>query len=90
MRIKSNKWVDGRQLDTWPVAEHIGWSVVTAGTIDLDLEDRTPSYNSGRTRILPKGFPMVLKDIRDGMAYGYNEHEGVIRVPAELLQPWSK
>lgn len=91
MRIRENKWLDGKQLDKWPVPEeHIGWAVATAGPVDLDLEDRTPSFNDGPTRRLPTGFPMILKDITGGYAYGYNEHEGVIRLPPELLRPWSK
>lgn len=91
MRIKDNRWLDGKQFDKWPhIEDHIGWTVVTAGPIDLTLEAETPSFNSGPTKILPPDFPMILKDIRDGMAYGYHHEEGVIRVPVELLKPWSK
>lgn len=91
MRIKENKWRDGKQLDKWPqLEEHIGWSVETAGFVNLDLEESSTSYNNGKARLLPPRFPMILKDIRDGMAYGYNHIEGVIRIPVELLRPCSK
>lgn len=91
MRIKDNRWVDGKQQDLWPDSvDHINWTVATAGPVNLDLEDRTVMFNAGRTRILPTGFPMVLKTIKEGMAYCYSDHEGVIRVPAELLVPVGK
>lgn len=91
MRIKSNRWLDGRQQDLWPDRiDHINWVVQTAGPVNLDLEDRTVMFNSGKTRTLPSGFPMILKSVEDGMAYCYNDHEGVIRVPVELLVPVGK
>ncbi len=90
MRIRENKWLDGKQLDKWPVEEHVGWTVETAGWINLDLEDQTGGYNLGPTRMLPPRFPMILKDIRGDMAYAYNDNEGVIRIPHQLLRPCSR
>jgi hypothetical protein len=90
MRIKENKWLDGRQLDKWPIEEHVGWSVETAGWVDLDIEDRTPMFNNGPTRRLPPHFPMILKEVKGEYAYTYNHNEGVIRVPYTILRPISR
>lgn len=68
--------------------QHIGHVVITAGTVDLDLEDQNISYNCGTQRLLPPGFPMILKDIDgNGMAYAYHHNNGVMKMPAVLLMP---
>lgn len=92
MRIKDSKrgWSDGRQYDMWPVEEHVGWTVVTAGPVDLELEGSTPAYNNGRLRKLPPNFPMILKAIHSGYAYTYHHENGVMKMPAEVLKPWEK
>jgi hypothetical protein len=91
MQIKTNKWLDGKQQDMWPLAEHIGWAVVTAGPVDLEAEGHTPMWNSGRIKVLPPEYPMILKAIdKDGMAYGYHHDNGVMRMPVTLLKPWRK
>ena len=89
--IREGKWEDGRQLHIWPdSAEYIGWVVQTAGPVNLDLEDRSVMFNNGRQRWLPTGFPMVLKALSNGMAYCYNDSEGVLRLPVQLLKPFRK
>lgn len=92
MQIKSKKWLDGKNWDLWPnIAEHIGWTVVTAGPVDLEMEGHTPMWNSGRMKQLPAEFPMILKAIdKNGNAYGYHHENGVMRMPATLLKPWQK
>ncbi len=93
MRIKDNKrgWLDGKQFDMWPVAEHVGWTVVTAGPVDLSIEGSTPAYNNGSLTVLPPNYPMILKAITtDGYAYAYHHENGVMRMPAEVLKPWER
>lgn len=91
VNLRDGNWIDGKQGYLWPQdQEHINWIVKTAGPINLDLEDRTVMFNSGKTRILPSGFPMTLKALVDGMAYCYHDHEGVIKVPVQLLIPVGK
>ena len=92
MQIKSKKWLDGKNWDLWPnIAEHIGWAVVTAGPVNLELEGHTPMYNVGDLQILPTEYPMILKAIDgNGMAYCYNHDNGVMRIPATLLKPWQR
>jgi hypothetical protein len=88
MSIRTNKWLDGKQGYMWPIEKHLGWAVATAGPVDLDLEERTVMYNDGPTRLLPYGFKMVLKEIDNSdMAYLYHHNEGVIKIPAQLLEP---
>lgn len=89
MAIKSKKWLDGVQYEEWPIEKHIGWTVCTAGWVDLDLEDQSVMFNTGRQRKLAPGTPMILKAIDKGYAYTYNGN-GVMRMPIELLQPWSR
>lgn len=91
-KIKSKKWLDGKNWDMWPdPSEHIGWAVVTAGPVDLELEGSTPMYNSGSITQLPPEFPMILKAVTpDGYAYTYHHDNGVMRMPVEVLKPWQK
>jgi hypothetical protein len=92
VQIKSKKWLDGKNWDMWPsLAEHIGWTVVTAGPVDLELEGHTPMWNMGPLKQLPYEFPMILKDIDgNGNAYCYHHENGVMRMPATVLKPWQK
>lgn len=92
MQIKSKKWLDGKNWDMWPnIAEHVGWTVVTAGPVDLEMEGHTAGINIGKLQQLPMGYPMILKAIdNDGLAYGYHHENGVMRMPATLLKPWQK
>lgn len=93
MRINDKKrgWLDGKPWNMWPLAEHIGWTVVTAGPVDLEIEGRTPAYNNGRLVKLPPDYPMILKEITpDGYAYAYHHENGVMKMPAELLKPWQR
>lgn len=89
--MKKQQWLDGKQQEYWPVETQIGWSVITAGWVDLDLEDQGVEFNTGRMRILPPGLPMILKHIdSDGFAYTYRDDNSVMRMPAELLEPWKR
>lgn len=89
--IKSKKWLDGKNWDLWPnIEEHIGWTVVTAGPVSLSMEGTTPMYNCGPILDLPTGYPMILKAIENGYAYGYHHENGVMRMPVEVLKPWQK
>lgn len=92
MQIKSNKWLDGKNWDMWPnIYEHIGWTVVTAGPVDLEIEGHTPMWNVGDLQKLPTEYPMILKAIdKYGMAYGYNHDNGVMKMPATVLKPWQR
>jgi len=73
----------------WPEARHIGWSVATAGLIDLELEYVARSLVPSRT--LPAGFRLLLKDIdNSGNAWCYHDDYGVIRLPKELLVAWDR
>jgi hypothetical protein len=68
--------------------DNIGEVVMTAGEINLDLEDQNVQYNCGEQRLLPTGYMAVLKDIdQDGMAYIYHHINGVMKMPAVLLMP---
>jgi hypothetical protein len=86
---KSKKWIDGKNLTLWPIAEHVGWSVQTAGYIDLDeIYPLSGAYNYTNERTLPPKTVAVLKDIDpQGRAYLYNDRHGVLMMPAELLEP---
>jgi hypothetical protein len=89
--MKNKKWLDGKQQYYWPIRDHIGWSVCTAGWVDLDLEPRTVMFNDRGPRRLPPGSLMILKDIDDlGYAYTYDTDHGVMRFSAELLEPWQR
>lgn len=92
MQIKSKKWLDGKNWDMWPnISEHIGWAVVTAGPVDLEMEGQTSSWNNGSLQKLPPEFPMILKAIDgNGMAYCYHHENGVMRMPATVLKPWQR
>lgn len=72
----------------WPVSNQIGWTVQTAGRVELDLvEPRSVSYNYGQQRTLPAKTKVLLKHIDDkGRAYVYNDN-GVMMMPVELLEP---
>lgn len=85
--MKSQKWLDGKQQDQWPIAQHIGWVVCTAGWVDLDLEPQNVQFNCGLQRLLPPGTRMILKHIEDGYAFTYNNN-GVMLMPVEVLEPW--
>lgn len=85
--MKSQKWLDGKQQNVWPIEKHIGWVVCTAGWVDLDLEPQNVSYNCGPQRILPPGTRMILKHIEEGYAYTYSNN-GVMLMPVEVLEPW--
>jgi hypothetical protein len=80
VKIKDAKrgWLDGKQHDMWPdIGEHVGWTVVTAGPVDLELEGHTAAVNNGRLKQLPSGYPMILKNIdKTGMAYAYHHDNG--------------
>jgi hypothetical protein len=92
MQIKSNKWIDGKVQTLWPIIQHLGWSVQTAGVVELDLiEPKSGSYNYGPHRILPPKTIVILKHIDDkGKAFVYNHEDGVMMMPVELLEPVGK
>lgn len=87
---KSKRWLDGYNFEEWPIERHIGWTVATAGPVDLDLEDQNVMFNTGKTRVLPVGYPSVLKAIVRGYAYTYDINNGVMKFPVELLRPWER
>lgn len=66
----------------------IGKYVISAGWIDLDLEPRAPAINETSLRIIPPGLRMLLRGLEAEYAYLYRD--GVIRVPAVLLEPWER
>lgn len=73
----------------WPDERHIGWSVATAGRIELDTE--YVARSSIPSQILPAGFKLLLKDIdRDGYAWVYHDAYGVLRFHKELLVAWDR
>ena len=88
---KSKRWLDGYQYEQWPIERHIGWTVVSAGWIDTRLERRNVMYNARCRDLLPPGLPMTLKAIDDyGYAYVYNEADGLMKLPVEVLEPWTR
>ena len=86
---RSKKWIDGKNETLWPIGNHIGWAVQTAGFVFLDDLDPMPSnYNYGSSRVLYPKTKAVLKDIDPkGYAILYSDAEGVLRIPQELLEP---
>ena len=87
---KSKRWLDGVNYEQWPIGKHVGWAVITAGWVDLDLEAQGVMFNTGRQRKLPPGTPMILKHIdEDGYAYTYSNN-GVMRMPVQVLEPWKR
>lgn len=91
-RVPTGKWVDGKQIFHWPIEDQVGWSVETAGRIELDhIRPISGSYNYGTRRVLPPGTKVVLKHIDEkGRAFVYNHDDGVMMMPVELLKPVGK
>ena len=87
---RTNRWVDGRNPTMWPIYDHIGWVVQTAGVVDLDLLPRSSSFNTTSKSVLMPKTKMILKAIDDGQAYAYDNNLGVLRLPVELLEPVGK
>lgn len=78
-----------RNNNLWPIEQQIGWTVETAGLVDLDdIYPKSGSYNYGKHRLLPPNTKAILKDIDEkGRAYLYDDRNGVMMMPVELLKP---
>lgn len=88
---KKNEWIDGKQKEEWVGPKNIGWVVCTAGWINMDLLPSNGRINYRAKRSLPPGYRMILKDIDNlGNAICYNDDNGVVSMPVELLEPWVK
>lgn len=89
---RNHKFVDGKDQSMWPVHEHIGWTVQTAGVVELDIiHPKSSEYNQGPSRILGPRTKVLLKHIDEkGRAYVYNFENGVMMMPQELLEPVGK
>ena len=89
---RNNRWLDGRDDTIWPISDHVGWTVQTAGLIELDgIYPKSGAYNQGKQRLIPPKTKVLLKHIdAGGKAYVYDYDHGVMMMPQELLEPVGK
>lgn len=71
----------------WPDRRHIGWTVATAGWVNLEYATRHPSDLP--SAVLPPGFRMHLRGIEDGYGWFYHDRYGVLRLPIEVFIAWA-
>lgn len=91
MDPKKNEWLDGTQKKYWVSDQDIGWVVCTAGWVDMTMIPSNGLFNYRVKPKLPPGYRMILKDIDSlGNAVAYNDDNGVMKMPRELLEPWTK